>query len=93
MISAVPLRRELIRPWFTVVARIGGKGGEESFLDPDLNDKHWIDKRGIGAEITAKREGELFLFVNDAVIGIPGLYDHFYKNNRGSTKVTIERTR
>lgn len=93
MISAVPLRRELIRPWFTVVARIGGKGGEERFLDPALNDKHWNDKHRIDAEITAKSAGELFLFVNDAVIGIPRLYDLFYKNNRGSTKVTIERTR
>jgi uncharacterized protein (DUF2235 family) len=88
MVSGVPLRRELIRPWFRIVARIGGKGGEESFLDPDLTDEHWINEN-----ITATRDGELFLFVNDAVIAIPGLYDYFYRNNKGSAKVTIKRTR
>jgi len=66
------------------VARIGGKGGEESFLDPDRTDKLLINER-----ITATRDGELFLFVNDAVLGIPGLYGVFYRNNRGTTKVTV----
>jgi hypothetical protein len=88
MISAVPLRRELIRPWFRIVARIGGTGGEESFLDPDLTDVHWINER-----VRATRDGELFLFVNDAVIAIPGRYDLFYRNNEGSTKVTIKRVK
>jgi len=90
MVALVPLRRELIRPWFRVVVRFGGKGGEETFLDPDTNDKFVIDE-----QITATRDGELFLFVNDAVIGIPGFndyfYKHFYKDNRGATKVAITR--
>jgi hypothetical protein len=80
----------LIRPWFRVVARIGGKGGEETFLDPDFTDNFLIDE-----EITATRDGELFLFVNDAVIGIPGFDGYFYKlfygNNSGSAKVWITR--
>lgn len=88
MVTAVPLRRELIRPWFRVVVRIGGTGGEESFLDPDFTDEHWIDE-----PIQPKRDGELFLFVNDAVIGVPGFYNYFYRNNQGSTKVTIRRTK
>jgi len=83
---AVPLRREWFRPWFRVVARIGGSGGEETFLDPDFSDVHWIDER-----IRATRDGELFLFVNDAVIGIPGLFGIFYSNNKGTAKVTITR--
>jgi hypothetical protein len=90
MIAGVPLRRELIRPWFRVVARIGGKGGEEIFLDPDFTDQFLIDE-----QITATRDGELFIFVNDAVIGIPGFdgkfYRMFYGNNFGSTRVTITR--
>ena len=89
-IAQVPLRRELIRPWFRVVVRIGGKGGEESFLDPDFKDDFLIDE-----EIKATRDGELFLFVNDAVIGIPGFdgyfYKYFYSDNQGSTKVWITR--
>jgi uncharacterized protein (DUF2235 family) len=90
MIALVPLRREMIRPWFRVVARIGGKGGEEIFLDPDFSDKFLINE-----PITATRDGELFLFVNDATIGIPGFegyfYGLFYKNNEGSARVTITR--
>ena len=86
MVSAVPLRRELIRPWFRVVVRIGGRGGEETFLDPDITDTHLIDE-----VIKATRDGELFLFVNDAVLGIPGRYNYFYRNNQGSTQVTIQR--
>jgi hypothetical protein len=83
---AVPLRRELARPWFRIVARIGGRGGEEYFLDPDVSNQFLIDEI-----ITATRDGELFLFVNDAVIGLPDLYGYFYKSNKGSTKVTITR--
>src|ERR1700730_8300830 len=86
LIAGIPLRRELIRPWFRVVARIGGKGSEENFLDPDFSDTFLIDET-----ITAPRDGELFLFVNDAVIGIPSLYDWFYRNNEGSARVTIKR--
>jgi uncharacterized protein (DUF2235 family) len=85
-LAYVPLGRELIRPWFRIVARIGGKGSEENFLDPDNTDKFLIDET-----ITATRDGELFLFVNDAVIGFPRLYDHFYKNHKGSATVTITR--
>jgi uncharacterized protein (DUF2235 family) len=84
MLAAVPFRRELIRPWFRVVARIGGKGGEETFLDPDPNDG------SIDETIEATRDGELFLFVNDAVVAVPGLYGFFYSwNNRGKAEVAI----
>jgi hypothetical protein len=69
-----------------VVARFGGSGGEEAFLDPDMKDKYWIDE-----VVKATRDGELFLFVNSPVIGIPGLFDVFYGNNSGITKVTIKR--
>jgi hypothetical protein len=83
---AVPLRREWFRPWFRVVARFGGSGGEETFLDPDFTDVHWIDER-----IRATRDGELFLFVNYPVIGIPSLFGFFYENNSGTAKVKITR--
>jgi uncharacterized protein (DUF2235 family) len=85
MVLAVPMRRELIRPWFRVVARTGSAGGEESFLDPDPKD-HTIDE-----VLRATRDGELFLFVNDAVIGMPGLTGAFYANNVGTADVTITR--
>ena len=91
MFAALPLRRELLEPWFRVMAQTGGKGGEVAPLDPEIIDK----KVRISRVITAKRNGELFLFVNDAVIGIPGfdgyLYKFFYNNNKGAARVTIER--
>jgi Uncharacterized alpha/beta hydrolase domain (DUF2235) len=85
MVAAVPFRRELIRPWFRIVARFGEKGGEETFLDPDPKDG------SIEEVITATRDGELFLFVNDAVLPVPGLYGYFYDNNTGTAEVTITR--
>jgi hypothetical protein len=85
MVLELPMRRELIRPWFRLVARTGAVGGEESFLDPDPKD-HSIDE-----VMRATRDGELFLFVNDVVLGIPGLEGVFYSNNRGTADVTITR--
>jgi uncharacterized protein (DUF2235 family) len=85
MVLAVPMRRELIRPWFRMVARTGGVGGEESFLDPDPKD-HSIEE-----VLRATRDGELFLFVNDAVVGVPGFEGVFYSNNVGTAEVTIVR--
>ncbi|MCA1458779.1 DUF2235 domain-containing protein [Bradyrhizobium sp. BRP22] len=85
MVLAVPMRRELIRPWFRIVARTGSVGGEESFLDPDPKD-HSIEEL-----LRATRDGELFLFVNDAVIGVPGFEGVFYSNNVGTAEVTITR--
>jgi len=39
----------------------------------------------------ATRDGELFLFVNDAVLRIPGLEGVFYSNNVGRADVTVTR--
>ncbi|MGZ9072993.1 MAG: DUF2235 domain-containing protein [Rhodoplanes sp.] len=85
LMLGVPLRRELTRPWFRLVLRYGATGGEEVFLDPDPEDGT------IEEVIKPTRKGELFIFVNDAVVGIPGLYDAFYRNNEGGGKLTVTR--
>jgi hypothetical protein len=82
----VPLRRELTQDWFRIVLRYGGVGGEEVFLDPDPQDSK------IETTIKPTRDGELFIFVNDAVIGIPGLYNFFYRNNGGGGKIRVTRS-
>jgi hypothetical protein len=87
MVATSPLRRELDRPWFTVVARIGERAGGELFLDADP-----LMPKSISERIRAERDGKLFLFVNDA-IGVPGFYNLFYLNNRGSTRVFIRQVR
>jgi uncharacterized protein (DUF2235 family) len=86
MIAAMPLRRDWFKPWFEVVIRIGGRGGEEAFIDADPKDQ-WV----IDSPFTATRDGELFIFVNAPVIGIPGLYDYFYRFNDGQATVTLKR--
>jgi hypothetical protein len=43
------------------------------------------------SDITADATGELFLYVNDAILTFPGLTDVFYRNNSGTAKVTVTR--
>ncbi len=85
LMLGVPLRRELTRPWFRLVLRYGAVGGEEVFLDPDPEDG------AIEAVIRPTRSGELLIFVNDAVLGAPGFYDTFYRNNSGVGQLTVKR--
>lgn len=85
LFASAPIRRELIRPWFRLVARMGGSGGEETFLDPDPKDG------SIEEVITATRDGQLFMFVNDAVLAVPKFKTFFYDNNQGTAEITITR--
>ena len=84
---AVPFRRELFQRWFKLAFRYGSVGGEEIFYQPDPAD------RLIQFTTRPTRGGELFIFVNDAALGIPRLYDLFYRNNQGAARVTLKRTR
>lgn len=85
--AAIPIRRELTRPWFRIVARYGSTGGEETFLDPDADSKDG----SILETIKVTRPGQLFLFVNDAVLAVPSLRGYFYRNNEGTAEVNITR--
>jgi uncharacterized protein (DUF2235 family) len=48
------------------------------------------ERRELRAEIKARSTGELFLYVNDAVLLWPGKSDLFYQNNSGSARVSVE---
>lgn len=92
MYFALPFRRWLVEPWFKPFARIGARGNDEYPLNPLVpfaagtpGDK----KRLLVTEIRARRNGELFLYVNDALFFWPWL--HTYGNNTGTAKVTSER--
>jgi hypothetical protein len=76
----LPLRRELIWPWFRIVARLGGTDGEEnvSIASPNAAPK----KVRYEENVKATKDGQLFLFVNNAVLAIPGYYGIFYGKNR-----------
>lgn len=86
-IAGIFLRRILFRPWFRLIARVGETGVDEYFLDPVPIPNS--EPQAYRATIPAQRAGELFLYVNDAVIGLPWVYDVFYKNNKGKAKVTV----
>ena len=87
----LPLRREITQDWFRIVLRFGHVGGEEFFYIPDLYDN--TIEFTIKPTIKPEAKEELFVFVNDAVIGIPGLYDLLYRDNRGTASLTVERTK
>ncbi len=48
------------------------------------------ERRVLVAEFTPKSNGELFIYANDAALGLPRVADYFYKNNRGSATVRVE---
>ncbi len=55
-----------------------------------VNEPTPADRRSMIAEITARRTGELFLYVNDA-LPLVGDRACFTRNNRGTAKVSVER--
>ena len=67
----IPLRRHLGEPWLKLMGRIGSKGDEE------------ITIGSCRSEYVAKSDGELFLFVNDAVLGVIPYWDFFYSSETG----------
>jgi hypothetical protein len=90
MYVAMPLRRIYFRRWFTVIARIGSVGMYEDYLDPTPDPPN---QASIFSGVTdrTKLDGELFLYVNDAVIAVPGLFSHFYDNNHGTAHIRVRR--
>ncbi|MGZ9271902.1 MAG: hypothetical protein ACXW6T_22490, partial [Candidatus Binatia bacterium] len=61
-------------------------------LDCEARDpKRLRPNRVLISDITANATGELFLYVNDAILMVPGLTNVFYRNNGGSAKVTVTR--
>jgi uncharacterized protein (DUF2235 family) len=96
MLGALPMRRILNKAWFQPIARIGAVGADEYPLEPDTRQtatspESAEERRELVADLRARRSGELFLYVNDAVVGVPRLVDHFYANNRGEATVTVTR--
>jgi len=82
----MPLRRAYFRRWFTVIGRIGSTGMYVDFLDPSKEGK------GYGGETeTLRADGELFLYVNEAVIALPWVYGAFYTEHKGSAEVKVQR--
>jgi hypothetical protein len=76
---AWPLKRILRANWFTVILRVGSTAGEY----------HVVDKTGF--QFTPRRSGQLFLFVNDAVVPLPGWASVYENNTGGPARVTVRK--
>jgi hypothetical protein len=79
MLLALPMRRNVTENWFVPIARVGAAGSDE----------HVLDSRG--TIIEPRRAGELFVYVNDAAIGLPYLWDIFYRKNGGTVTITVQK--
>lgn len=83
--SAVFWKRSWSAPWFQPMVRVGHYG----------RDRYPVRFRAVGEHIwmsdtfTARSDGQVFVFVNDAVVAIPFLAGAFYWNNRGSARVMV----
>jgi uncharacterized protein (DUF2235 family) len=93
MYGALLLRRDLGKPWFHLIARTGRFGLDEQPLAltaPKDEAESASDTTRYTAELTPRTSGELFLFVNDAVIGFPWLTRIFYRSNVGDAQIKVE---
>jgi len=96
MYFGLPFRRTLAQPWFKPIARISSTGNDEYPLNSVRRVGRDVLRRELVAELTARTTGELFLYVNDAVIGLPGIADLFYVGkgkagrNFGTAKIKVE---
>lgn len=95
MVVLWPLKRSFIRPWFEVVARVGATGNDEYFLD---SDEPYSDKPITLQEmIKPRRDGELFLYVNNAALGgavfkkYLRVFDYFYRHSAGTATIKIQQ--
>jgi hypothetical protein len=80
----------VFRPWFRLIARVGETGTDEYFLDP-VKARSADGKVAYRTSFKVERSGEIFLYVNDAVIALPWLADRFYGNNHGSAKIEVRQ--
>jgi hypothetical protein len=82
----VPYRRLIWSNWFATILRVGGPGFEEHLLK--------FDDKGnsvFTTDFVPRSSGEVFLYVNDSVIGLPWIYSLFYWNNHGTADVKLEK--
>jgi uncharacterized protein (DUF2235 family) len=99
-------KRSWLADWFQPVARIDNVGRDRYILDFKLkrDDKaptsvalgnaaqSTVGKTYVSKPFVAQNSGRLFLFVNDAIVGLPYVWSYFYwpDNNAGSAKVVVK---
>ena len=91
MFLALPLRRYISGRWFALYRRTSPEGQDIQLLTDSVRPprRSREDRLHAQFEFTAHRNGELFLFVNDAVPLL--LIVDFYGDNKGSAKIGVEQ--
>ncbi len=79
-VSALPFRRIVTAQWFVPMVRIGAYSAEYHPLDKEF------------AEFTPRHSGQLFLFVNDAIVVWPW-FGKLYENNHGAAEIEVSLVR
>lgn len=81
----VPMRRHVLQPWLKLMGKVGARGAETISI-------------GSGPiDYSPKSDGELFLYVNDAVFGLAPCrrwalpYSWSWGENKGQVTLTIRR--
>jgi uncharacterized protein (DUF2235 family) len=101
MYLGLPLRRQIAPNWFIPIFRIGNSGFGEVTLSLQREESPPCNCPAspprYKATFKARRDGEVFIYVNDSVVGWPGLFDMFYREdswtgmtNKGKANLTIE---
>lgn len=78
-IFAIPFRRKINAPWHVMIARTGQFGSQEYVLSER------------STTITMGRTDQLFLYVNEPVVGLPIFYNWFYRGIQGTAEITISK--
>lgn len=89
---ATPFRRHLFTHWYQPVARIGNTLFDRYPLRFSVEESRQLCpklKHGLCTELTPRRTGALYLYLNDAVVFTPETWKRFYRNNKGDAFVQI----
>ena len=83
-VLAEPMKRSWSGRWFQPIVRVGRLGDDEHLMTAVGPDNSIAKVR-----LTAERDAELFLYVNDAILLLPGKTAFFYINNHGKGNLSI----
>jgi uncharacterized protein (DUF2235 family) len=87
-LAGVPFKRLIWSNWFAPIVRVGGSGLDEylpGFTRESEKSNLWT------AKFVARRDGEVFVYVNDTSIFLPWLFTAFYDNNEGTAVVSLKK--
>jgi len=87
-LAGVPFRRLIWSNWFAPIVRVGGSGLDEylpHFTRLSETSNLWT------AKFVARKDGEVFVYVNDTSIFLPWLLTYFYENNAGTAVVSLKK--